>query len=167
MKTYKFIIPVFVIAFAFVNFTACQNKQAISKQETTSQQTDVEEPMKVTSAEVHRVAFNKPHKRILDNNEIKSYAEAFLVMITIEEMPEPRGERFNFKIGDYEVKEYGGWENGIYFRIYETDEILELQDQIVQYQYGTGAVYTSDVSLKLPDLKSMKAMEETEILNRK
>ena len=83
-------------------------------------------------------------------------------------MPTYYSERIDFFIGDYRIPEYGGWEGGIYFKVYEEDLLRRLNNAEFLYRLPENKeVVKFDTRFKLPDLDGLEMIDEKSAIGRK
>lgn len=113
---------------------AC-NRRAVSEQTAPQAQASgptpevKTEPLELTGVEIHRVKLSAAQKVRDNEGRERVYEQAWLVLLSFKNPPPVRNERMDFYIGDYRVPEYGGFKDGIYFRIYDESLLQSLNDQ--------------------------------------
>ena len=116
---------------------------------------------------VHQVQGKKPYKFLDKDNKLKESKTAYLITFTFDQKQKPMNVATNFYIGDYRIPEYGGTENGIYFRLIDPALLGKLNNQMIWYQISN----TDRLSLKkefvIPDIKNMKIENEENLLKSK
>lgn len=106
--------------------SACQQKQA-NTQQTNLTPTHQPEPVKLVGYTLHFVKLPFPYMPAEQQGAKKTYTHAWLVLFELENMPTSSSLQTDFFIGKHHVPEYGGWEKGIYFRIYDSAELENLK----------------------------------------
>jgi hypothetical protein len=125
-----------------------------------------EEQLRLEGYDVAFVRLERPHTVRDSLGEERTYNEAFLVRLMV---PHPGfwGERVNYFIGDFWVPEYGGWEQGVYFKVYERALFLSLDSLDVRYRIGSdGPVRSFDRTFVIGRLPSQPEMSEREAIGR-
>ena len=83
--------------------------------------------LELTAVELHKVRLDSPHKLREEDGQERVYEEAWLVLLSLRNLPIGADAALDIFIGDYRVPEYGGFRDGIYFRIYD-ERLLQSLD---------------------------------------
>lgn len=113
--------------------------------------------------QVHRVTLAQPRQVTMENGETQEVRAAYLIMLSMDPPPF-RGPILNVFLGDYRVPEYGGWDDGIYFKVYDRALLDRLDGQPFAYSVDGQPTRTLGMSFKVPDVDAMKTRPERELL---
>lgn len=171
MKSKNLLTPLLLILISLTG-VLCQGKKAagaqmnnLSKDES---QLPVQDSLVVMSYAIHRVKLPTEHIVTDAKGNKASYELAWLVMLELKNMPKAPAQRIDFAIGEYVVPEYGGWEKGIYFRVYDDDIMSGLNNQAISYRLSPGdKMIISRITLMVPTDKNLKLEDENDLLGRK
>lgn len=87
------------------------------------------EPLELTGVDLHKVRLAAPHKRREQDGTEKVFDQAWLVLLSFRNPPPVTNTALDIFIGDYRIPEYGGFQNGIYFKIYDESLLSSLNGQ--------------------------------------
>jgi hypothetical protein len=93
-----------------------------------------EGPFVLKGIEVVRAELARPHTAIDAGGEKRQYTHAHVVLLEIEGL-RISGPALEVLIGDYKVPEYGGWERGIYFKVYEAALLEKLAGHEMRWRF--------------------------------
>jgi hypothetical protein len=95
------------------------------------------------------------------------YDEAYIVMFEVKDTMKSVSQNIAYAIGGYILPEYGGWKNGIYFKIYDRALLERLNNKEIRYRLphqkemvSTGKVF------KVEGLKSLKLENEDDLIRK-
>jgi len=129
-----------------------------------------QKPLRLKEYSVHKVKLSFPYKMKssnLENGEEKVYETAWLVKLELENMPTTYGPKIDFFVGEYKIPEYGGWKDGIYFRIYDEKVLEMINGQQFFYQKELDAKPISLImSLNVEDPMNMDIVAEKDVFKR-
>jgi hypothetical protein len=127
----------------------------------------VQDSLSVVGYSIHRVKLPYEHEVTDQQGNKRRYSEAWLIKVRLQNAPRPSGERIDFAIGDYMIPEYGSWEGGIYFRIYERALLEQLDQKMIRYRApGSDEMITSGQRLDAAMDTPRKVEDEKEVLER-
>jgi hypothetical protein len=92
----------------------------------------------------------------------RTYTSAWLVRLQVDR-PGFADETVYFYIGEFQVPEYGGWEKGIYFKVYDPAFLTSLRGKQLRYRIGHTEVQSFDRTLEIPDLEKVPVRQEREL----
>ncbi|NNK88950.1 MAG: hypothetical protein HKO90_11765 [Flavobacteriaceae bacterium] len=97
-----------------------------------------------------------------------SYETAWIIKLNLSDMPTYYSERIDFFLGDYQIPEYGGWEGGIYFKVYDEELLRRLNNAEFHCRLpGSSEAVSLDSRFELPDLGSLEMIDENAVIGRK
>jgi hypothetical protein len=123
-------------------------------------------PLELTGVELHKVRLSYPHKLREKDGKEKVYEQAWLVLFSFKNPPPTMDTRMDFYIGDYQVPEYGGSKNGIYFRIYEESLLRSLDEKEISVGVGGKKERSLGKKLSTKDYRKLSIEEESALLKR-
>lgn len=118
--------------------------------------------LKLHGQEVLRIELEQPFRSADEHGVSKSYSSAWLVRLQVDR-PDFFGEAVRFYVGDFEVPEYGGWEKGIYFKVYDRALLTRLRGRELRYRIGHTRVQSFSQSFDVPDLETLPLRQEREL----
>ncbi len=133
-------------------------------QQASAQQREAQ--LRLEGYDVAFVRLERPYTTRDSLGEEHTYTEAFLVRF---EVPHPGfwGEKIDFFIGDYRVPEYGGWEGGVYFKIYDPAVLMSLDNLDIRYRIGSeGELQSFDRAFVIGRQPDRPEMSEREAIRR-
>src|SRR5689334_22639567 len=83
------------------------------------------EKLQLGKIEVARLALDRPVRQPDATGALKDWTDAYLVRLEMER-PNFWNELVRLYVGDWQVPEYGGWERGIYFKVYDPELLTRL-----------------------------------------
>lgn len=116
---------------------------------------------------VHQVQGKKSYTYKDKDNKRKESKTAYLVTLTFAQELKPMDINIDYYIGDYKIPEYGGTENGIYFRLVEPGLLEKLDNQPISYKVANQERIPFNKNFVKPDIKNMKVESEESVLKRK
>lgn len=90
--------------------------------------------VRLDSVEVLRVALREPVDRPDAQGEVRTWQQAFMIRLAVSEPP-ALGPAEHIYLGEERVPEFGGWERGIYFWVYDPARLEELRGRTISYQF--------------------------------
>ena len=118
----------------------------------------------LNSTEVFRVSLEKALVRPDMSGNERTWNEAFMVRIGMTEPP-AMGPALDIFLGDDRITEYGSWEGGIYFWIYDPAKLESLEGRTVSYQFDRSE--RAEIgTLLLGDQEQFLFVPEAELRNR-
>lgn len=164
----------FTAMFALVAHSSCEPTKAPKPADTstgqpaptesTSAQPIKKEPLELSKMAVHKVKLPYTHKIQGAKGQVTEYNEAWLVVFDLKNLGSPTDLGLNFFIGDYQIPEYGGAPNGIYFRIYEEKALRSLQENEISFQVQGGPKTPLNQKFMLPELEKLSIEDETAVI---
>jgi hypothetical protein len=122
--------------------------------------------LELTDIELHKVRLSYPHKfREKDGND-KVYEQAWVVLLSFKTSLPVTDTSLDFYIGDYRVPEYGGFKDGIYFRIYEESLLRSLDEKEISVGVGGNKEQSLGKKLHTKDYGKLPIEEESAVLKR-
>jgi hypothetical protein len=116
---------------------------------------------------IYLVQSKKPYKYLDKENKVRESRTAYLVKFFFVKTPKPSDTVIKFYIGEYKVPEYGGVDDGIYFLIIEPGLLDRLDNQAINYSFGTSDRVSLNKTFKKPDTSSMKVEMEESVLKQR
>jgi hypothetical protein len=142
---------------------ACDSNKKVTQAETGQVMENVQDSLLFSGVDVSLVQLE--HEIKVND---KSYSQAYLIRLKISNMPKYSGSGVDFYIGNYKIPEYGGTEDGIYFKVFEKEVLQGMNSEKIRYKYGTSQdIWPSKQKLELPDLDALKLLNEKEQIRRK
>jgi hypothetical protein len=124
------------------------------------------EKLQLGKIEVARLALDRPVRQPDAAGAPKDWTEAYLVRLEMER-PSFSNELVRLYVGDWEVPEYGGWERGIYFKVYDPAFLTRLNGGELRYRIGSGQAQSFGRRLEIPPLDRLPRLREADLFNRK
>ena len=147
---------------------ACRNKPS-DQQQTIARPASQPDTIRLIDQSVHFVKLSFPYVTTDEKGGKKEYTTAWLVRFRLENMPRAMGANMDFFIGDYQIPEYGGWENGIYFKIYDHALLEKLRDAeiFIRTPLDEKKTSTRQRFKDIPPPDKIPLEEEDQVLGRK
>lgn len=147
---------------------ACRNKPS-GQQQTIARPASQPDSIRLIDQSIHYVKLAFPYQTTDEKGGKKQYTTAWLVRFRLENMPRAMGASMDFFIGDYQIPEYGGWENGIYFKIYDPALLEQLQGQAISIRTTSEQKSTPTRQLfrKIDAPDKLPLEEENKVLGRR
>jgi len=164
MKATKLISKIgsMAVIMAFLGMISCESNAKKSESTLSVVQTAKQEPLVISDVQVDLVKLDYKFQQ-----DSISYDTAWLIRLQIHNMPIYRDSGIEFFIGDEKIREYGGTEDGIYFKVYEKEMLNRMADAEIRYKLDvSGDIMYSKVRFKLPNLDDLKMINEKELLKR-
>lgn len=120
-----------------------------------------EEPMELRSVEVYEVMLEKPARHVDAAGEMRTWDTAYMVRLGLPEPP-AMGPRLDVFLGEERLGEYGGWEGGIYFWVYDSARLETLDEKPVSVSFA-GAERREIGRLELGDPAELETIEESKL----
>lgn len=89
-------------------------------------------PLAYHGAEVFAVELDRPIEASDADGVVKSWTEAYAVRLELA-LPRLHGPAVDLWIGERRIAEYGGWEQGIWFWIYDRRALEQLEGQAIHF----------------------------------
>lgn len=148
----------------------CQGQKASPPQGDVAAVTPIEsiqDSIQLIGYTVHQVKLTTPYVTNDAKGNSKKYEQAWLVKMELGNMPKYTNRKIDFFIGDYAIKEYGGWERGIYFRIYDKVVLDQLGTKEIRYRSSTSdSVMSTHKIFELPADKKFIMEDENKVLGK-
>lgn len=157
MKKKQIMVGTLTVA-AIACLFACKGNEEASQRESLERL-----ELRLSGQEVHRVELDVPYTTTNMKGQKRQYSEAFIVLLKLE-YPPFRGPAVEFFIGDYRVPEFGGWREGVYFKVYDPELLTQLTGQEMRYRIPDHEIQSFNETLKVPPLKDLIVLPEKEIL---
>lgn len=90
--------------------------------------------IRLDSVEVFRVVLRSPVERPNAAGEPRTWEQAFMVRLAVP-APPAMGPKAEIFLDEERVPEYGGWEGGIYFWVYDPARLEALRGRTISYQF--------------------------------
>ncbi len=120
---------------------------------------DVASPIRLESYNIVIMELKKPIiRKDLEGNEQK-YNRAYLVTLK-GNFPRDRALAMELFIGDYEVPEYGGTKEGLYFKIYDPRLVQRLEEKEFRYRFESDEIKSFDIKFSLKEFQPLKIKKE-------
>lgn len=120
-----------------------------------------EVPVRLDSVEVLRVDLREPVERPDAEGEVRTWEQAFMVRLALPEPP-AMGPAVDIFLGEERVPEFGGWEGGVYFWVYDPARLEELRGRTVSYQFDR--LPRREIgTLEFGDLRELRRVHEEEL----
>lgn len=113
----------------------------------------------ITSYDISVQVYEKPFAKLDEKGQKKSYSKAYVVRLK-GNFGEVRAIPVDIFIGDYKVPEYGGTEDGIYFKIYDEKLLQKLENKAFGYGYQNQKIKTFKLKLRPSKKKPFKKFVE-------
>lgn len=124
------------------------------------------EKLQLSKIEVARLALDRPVRQPDAAGVPKDWSEAYLVRLEMER-PDFWNEIVRLYVGDWQVPEYGGWERGIYFKVYDPAFLTRLNGGELRYRIGRGQAQSFGRRLEVPPLDRLPRLREADLFHRK
>ena len=124
------------------------------------------EPLELTDIKLHKVRLSYQHKFREKDGKEKVYEQAWLVLLFFKTSLPVTDTSMDFYIGDYRVPEYGGFKDGIYFRIYDEGLLRSLDEKEVSVGVGGKKERSLGKKLTTKDYGKLPIEEESSVLKR-
>ncbi len=123
--------------------------------------------IKLTGIEVLPVALARPVQALDARGEARSWTEAYMVRLAMSGLPTTSGPLALF-IGDTRIQEYGSWEGGLYFWVYDPEGATSLDGGAIAYSWEGGPRTPLGMNLSLTiDPDAERVPEDSLFPNRK
>ncbi len=113
---------------------SCLSGQTVFAQSATTQ-TGAEKAITFSGTEVLNVTLKKPVVRPDRNGLDRSWSQAYMVRLRITEPP-ALGPVFELYLDDKKIQEYGGWEEGVYFWVYDREQLQTVSGKTLSYRFA-------------------------------
>jgi hypothetical protein len=120
----------------------------------------------VGAVDVHRVALAYPRKVPDAEGKLHERTEAFIVRVEIQQPPFA-STALHVWLGDTPITEFSGWEKGLYFLVFEADDLQRLDGKEVRYAVGDAATHSSGVTVQVGDVAAIPQTTEEALLPRR
>jgi hypothetical protein len=121
------------------------------------------ERVELRGYEAYHVRLAQPFTRLEANGEKRTATEAYVVRLKISR-PEFWGEKIDYFVGDYRIPEYGGWAEGIYFKVYDRDLFESLRGGELRYRIGNGPIVSFERRLEVGEPSALPNVPEVQLL---
>jgi hypothetical protein len=129
-------------------------------------QTPRAEKLHLGKIEVSRLALDRAVRQPDAAGAPKDWTEAYLVRLEMER-PSFWNELVRLYVGDWQVPEYGGWQRGIYFKVYDPALLTRLNGGELRYRIGSGQPQSFGRRLEVPPLDRLPRLREADLFHRK
>ncbi|RAV98509.1 hypothetical protein [Pseudochryseolinea flava] len=144
MKRMKYITTLLIMAATSLLMFCQEKKQRVESSAVMPVTASAEQDsMKVVGYTIHRVRLRFEYTAKDARGEAVKYKEAWLVKLTLERMLRYPSLRVEFAIGDYIIPEYGSWEKGIYFKVYDQATFDKLSHQEIKFRLPNSVDFIS------------------------
>lgn len=169
MKSKRPLIPIIFIVMIASTCILCQGKKTVppAKTDTIVQIENIQDSMEFIGYSIHLVKLPVAYETKDAQGKSKRYTEAWLVKFELKNMPRYSAQRIDFSIGDYPISEYGGWEKGIYFRIYEKKLLEKLSSGVIRFRMPSSdtMIFTKQ-KFEMPASKKFDFEDEAKVLGK-
>lgn len=159
-----------IAALLALTFMFCQGKKTSAPQGDVAVVVPIEsiqDSIQLLGYTVHQVKLATPYSTEDALGNSKKYEQAWLVKMELGNMPKYTNRKIDFFIGDYTIKEYGGWERGIYFRIYDKALLDQLVTKEIRYRSSTSdSVLSMHKIFEVPADKKFMLEDENKVLGK-
>lgn len=114
------------------------------------------------SVEVLRVLLTRPVTRPDMSGEDRLWEEAFMVRLTMT-APPAMGPAFRIFLNEELVPEYGGWEGGVYFWVYDPNRLDALDGRTISYRFDRGPMVDLG-PLTIGDPRTLRRVREDSLV---
>ena len=155
-----------VFGLSFLSLVGCDTSGQ-QEREPEAATPDLKQPIQtvtLNSAEALRVSLEKALIRPDMSGDERTWDEAFMVRIGLT-APPAMGPKFDIYLDDERVEEYGGWEGGIYFWVYDPARLQSLEGRTVSYQFDRSE-RSKIGTLLLGDPEQFRFVPEAELRNQ-
>jgi len=121
------------------------------------------ERLELRGYEAYHVRLAQPFTRLEADGEKRTSTEAYVVRLKVSR-PESWGEKVDYFVGDYRIPEYGGWEEGIYFKVYDRALFDSLRGGELRYRIGEGPIVSFERRLEVGDPAALPKVPEAQLL---
>jgi hypothetical protein len=104
--------------------------------------------IELTDIEVLPVALARPVDALDVRGEARSWTDAHMVRLAITGLPTTSGPLALF-VGETRIREYGSWEGGLYFWVYDPELAARLDGGAVAYSWEGGPVTSLKIRLSM------------------
>lgn len=163
------VLSIFIALLVQLSPTACNRsgtKTSSPAQSTPVTTTEAEKRLELTAIELHKVKLEYPHKVRDKDGPEKAYAEAWLVLLSFRNLPPAADMGMDLFIGDYRIPEYGGFKDGIYFRIYDEQLLQSLNGKEVSVSFAGEKMKSLNKKFSSDGYKKLSVEEESAVLKR-
>ena len=160
---------IFIALLAQLSPTACNRSGTQTASPTppaTVTAPQVKTRLELKTIELHKVKLAYPHKLRDKEGKEKVYEQAWLVKFFLNNLGPPRDMGMDLFIGDYRIPEYGSFEEGIYFRIYEESLLASLEGKDVSVSFSEEKRESLQKTFSIQGYKQLSVEEEPAVLNR-
>jgi len=124
------------------------------------------EPLELTAIELHMVRLEYPHKLREKDGKEKIYERAWLALFSFKSLGPVTDMGMNLFIGDYRIPEYGGFKEGVYFRIYDEQLLQSLNGKEVSVSFAGEKMKSLGKNFSSDGYKKLSVEEESAVLKR-
>jgi len=164
MKTKRSFIAIIFLALG-ISSVSCQNKAQSTQ---TKEEATARDSLQLVDYSIHFVELPFEYAITDSLGKKKHYVEAWLVKMQWKNMSAYPAQKVDFFIGDYRITEYGGWEKGIYFRIYDKQLLDKLNAKEISYLLpGHHNPISTKRKLEVDLSKKKEKENENKVLGRK
>lgn len=143
---------------------ATSNPSAAAQDATTEGGTQTDSGIRYEGAEVLIVELEREIVRPDARGRERAWNRAFMVRLRISEPP-ALAPAFHIYLDGERVPEYGGWEDGIYFWVYDPDQLRSLDGATVSYTFSRSERF--DVgTLDIGDPAEYRSVSKQEIFGK-
>jgi hypothetical protein len=123
-------------------------------------------PLELSAIELHKVKLTHPQKLREKEGQEKVYDQAWLVMLFFKNLGPVSNTGMDLFIGDYRIPEYGGFNEGIYFRIYEERQLRSLNGGEVSVSFAGMKMHSLGRKFSTENYEKLSLEEESKLLKR-
>ncbi len=143
-------------------FVACQR----SKVPTSESIQQKEPPIELTNYTLHRVNLDWENSVVDSTGKTTKFKTAYLIKFSLKNLPTAYGPIIKFYIGDTPIREYGPWDQGIYFKIYKQEDLFALQGKQITYRFVTDQVISLQKRFEFAKPSDLVLESESEVLKK-
>ena len=122
--------------------------------------------LRVHDYEVELVRLTRPIERT-DPSGRKSVREQAWFVFLRADYPAVRGPVVDVYLGEERIPEYGGWREGIYFRVYDPARLEALDGTSFFSRIGREAKRPCGPEFRCPELRKMTPVAEADVRRRR
>ena len=122
--------------------------------------------LELTSVKIHKTRLNYSHKVREKDGKERVYEQAWLVLLSFKNSEPVMDTRIDFYIGDYRIPEYGGTNDGIYFRVYDESLLKSLNNQEISVGIDDKGKRSLGKKFSTEGYEALKLEEESAVLKR-
>ena len=148
-------IPLFTLVFSFCFFTLPFSS---TRGQSQGDQTKAE-AIRLNSYDVVQLELKTPVRLRDTEGKEHSYDRAYVFTLK-GTFPRDQAMALELYIGDYQIPEYGGTRDGLYFRIYDPKLLERFDGKEFRYRFGSPEIHGFGQRFSLKSLRPLKIQKE-------